>query len=185
MAEITWEMRRRYGHMVGWIPNDLLARIDQDEVLDRLDEAEALYKKFEAAPQEFAYGYVEQAQQICKAAPRDEVERAATEWLSKADAAHTAQHAAGCREQARLIRLANPSATRRERRPTPAQVRHAEALAALKADITSMVKTELCSGTARLDQLAAGVAEVTARVDVMRKTAGPTLTGTQRPDLTK
>lgn len=178
-------MRQRYGHMVGWIPNDLLARIDQDEALDRLDEAEALYKKFETAPQEFAYGYIEQAQQICKAAPRDEVETAAAEWLTKAEAAHTAQHAAGCREQARLIRLANPSATRRDRRPTDTQMRHAEALAALKADIAVLVKSEYRPDIARLDQLTASVAKVTAHVDVIQKTTGPTLTGLQRPDLTK
>lgn len=185
MGEITWEMRRTHGHVADWIPAELLPRLPQDEVLDRLDEAAALYKKFETSPHEFALGYLEQAQRICKAAPRDEVEQAAGEWLVKAEQAHTAQHAAGCLEQARLIRLANPSATRRERRPTAAQVRHAEALAALKADVVAQVRATYRPDTARLEKLAAGVAKVTADVAVLQKATGPQLTGLQSPDLTK
>ncbi|NNN30732.1 hypothetical protein HLK59_10220 [Streptomyces sp. S3(2020)] len=185
MSEITGDMRQRYGSVADWVPADVLPRIDQDELLDRLDEAEALRKSFEAAPADFARGYVERARKICAAPPRDEVEKAAQEWLVKADQAYTAQHAAGCREQARLIRLANPSATRRDRRPSTAQTRHAVALAALKADIAAQVQVQYRPDTARHEQLAVGVAELTKQVAVIQKTAGPALSGVQSPDLTK
>jgi hypothetical protein len=185
VGEITGEMRQRYGYKADWIPAELLPRLPQDEVLDRLDEAEALYKKFEASPHEFAVGYLDRAQQICKAAPRDEVEQAAQRWLEKAEQAYTPQHAAGCMEQARLVRLANPSATRRDRTPPPVQTPHSVALAALKADIAAAVDEVLRPGMERMEKLVAGVAQVKTQVAVLEKAAGPQLTGLQSPDLTK
>jgi hypothetical protein len=185
MGEITLEMRRIYGSKVKWIPEALLPRLDQDEILDRLDDATALMKKFEQAPSDLALGYVDRAKQVCSAAPRDEVEQVAAEWVTKAEQALSPQHYAGCMEQARAIRDANPTATRRLRTLAPEQARHAEALALLKADIAAQVQQFAVGHTARMDQLAAGVAEVTAKVDAMAKTATPGLRSADMPDLTK
>lgn len=141
MGEITWEMRQKYGRTANWIPDDLLPQLDQDEILDRLDDAEALWAKCDQAPRDVAAGYLERARLICKAAPRDQVEAQAADWIAKAEGAYTSQHAAGCREQARRIRQDNPPATRRPRprvaTPSPEQKRHADAVALLRADVES------------------------------------------------
>lgn len=185
MGEITWEMRRTYGRGVDRLPVALIPRLDQDEILDRLDEAAALMRKFETAPGDLAMGYVERASQVCAAEPRDEVEEAAAAWIGKAEQAYTPQHAAGCREQARMIRAANPSAPRVVRRPSPEEVVHAEALATLKADIAAEIAEITASHNAWLDKTAVDVAEITAHVEVMRKSAEPGMTGVLLPDMTK
>lgn len=180
MGEITWDMRRTYGRHVDQIPADVLARIDHDEILDRLDEAQTLVTKFEKAPGDFATGYLDQARRILAAGPRDEVEAAAQKWVQKAEAAHTPQHASECRRQARVLREAQPAATRRPRKPSAEQVRHAEAVAAFKADVLTSVWAEVAqlqaSATARQDQLQAGVAELMANVAEIRKAAEPHMT---------
>jgi hypothetical protein len=183
MGEITLEMRRVYGDKVKWVPEALLPRLDQDEILDRLDDATALMKKFEQAPGDLALGYFDRAKQVCSAAPRGEVEQEASAWITKAEQAFTPQHSAGCREQARAIRDANPAATRRPRTASPEQMRHSEALALLKADIAAQVRQFAVSHAARIDQLAAGVAEVTATVKAMGTQPG--LHSVDMPDLIK
>ncbi|MFH9225943.1 hypothetical protein [Streptomyces lydicus] len=182
MGEITLEMRRIYGRDADLIPADVLARIGRDEILDRLDEAQALRAKVKTAPSDLAYGYVERAQQILKAAPRDEVEEAAGHWLQKAQDAYTPTHSAECRRQAALLRTANPAATRRRREPSREEKRHAEALAAFKADVVTALASDpdwvrmQAVRTAQADQLQAGVAELAANVADIRKAMQPDLT---------
>lgn len=191
MGEITWEMRQKYHRTVGWIPADLVPHLDQDEILDRLDDAEALWTKFEKAPQDVAPGYLERARQICRGLPRDQVEAEAARWLAKAEQAYTPQHAAGCREQARLIRQDNPTATRRQRprttAPSPEQQRHADAVALLKADVEARVTAGFAAldvrSTAAHDQLRAGISDLTGRIEQIK--AERAATGVQTPDITK
>jgi len=183
MGEITWEMRRTYGPMAEWIPAGVLVRIGQDEILDRLDEATTLSAKADMAPAEVARGHMEMAREVLAAEPRDEVEREAGRWLAKADGAYTAIHAAECRAQADRIRDANPAAPRRVRAPSPEEVRHAEALASLKADVMGLLEAdpEWQGHRARMGELGAQVAAVTASVAEMSKTIEPHMTKVDVP----
>jgi hypothetical protein len=143
MGEITPEMRKRYGRPADWIPPKVLERIDQDEVLDRLDEAADLIRKVDRAPAELARGYMDMARILLEAEPRDETERLAQTWSAKAADAHTSMHAAACLTAANEIREANPAAPRRTRyRPSPEQLAKAQAVAVLQADITKAANAE-------------------------------------------
>ncbi|WP_405994051.1 hypothetical protein [Streptomyces sp. NBC_00986] len=136
MGQITGEMREKYGHQADWIPPGIVARIDEDEILDRLDQAADYWKKAESAPADLARGYMDMGRIICQAAPRDETEQQAQEWMVKAADAHTSVHAAACITKAHEIRQANPPAPRRVRyRPSPEQLAKAQAVAVLQADI--------------------------------------------------
>lgn len=143
MGQITGEMREKYGRQVNWIPPTVLARLDEDEVLDRLDEAATLFRKADGVPAELARGYMDMARVICEAEPRDETEIQAQKWTAKADDAHTSIHAAACLAKAAEIREANPAAPRRVRyRPSPEQLLKAQAVAALQADILKSANAE-------------------------------------------
>ncbi|MEY9839685.1 hypothetical protein [Streptacidiphilus sp. EB103A] len=137
MGEITQDMREKYGHRCDLIPPSILARIDQDEVLDRLDDAMDYHRKADSAPADLARGFWQLAKNICTADPRDETEQQAQVWVSKADAAASVPHRATCLEQAQQVRKANPPATHRVRyRPTAEDLCKAEAVKTLQADIT-------------------------------------------------
>jgi hypothetical protein len=143
MGEITGAMREKYGRPVDWIPKTVLERIDQDEILDRLDETADLFRKVDRAPRELAQGYMDMAREICEAEPRDETERQARTWSAKADSAHTSMHAAACLVKANEIRRENPAAPRRKRyRPSPEQLAKAKAVAVLQADIVKSADAE-------------------------------------------
>lgn len=143
MGEITPEMRKRYGRPANWIPKTVLDRIDEDEVLDRLDEAAGLIRKADNAPAELARGYMDMARILLEAQPRDETARQAQSWTAKAADAHTSMHAAACSTKAAEIRAANPAAPRRKRyRPSPEQLAKAQAVAVLQADITKAANAE-------------------------------------------
>jgi hypothetical protein len=146
MGEITPELRAQYPRIVGYFEADTLAKLDQVEVLDRLDAAQEMYGKAfgPGVSGNLTWGFIDRAREICKAAPRDETERLAQVWVGKAKAAHTNVHAAGCLEKAAQIRRENPQAPRRHR----AEVKTAEQLEAernvvlLKADIAKAAVVE-------------------------------------------
>lgn len=143
MGQITGEMREKYGYQADWIPPGIVARIDEDEILDRLDQAADYWKKAADAPAELARGYMDLGRIVCEAAPRDETEQQAQEWVAKAAEAHTSMHAAACLTKANEIRQANPAAPRRVRyRPSPEQLAKAKAVAVLQADIVKAAAAE-------------------------------------------
>jgi hypothetical protein len=139
MGAITPEMRERYGYIVDWLPQDVLSRIDQDEVLDRLDAAQEWMTKAAkpGMPADLFRGYIARAQEFLKARPRAEVETEAQRWTEKAEKAFTPQHASACISKAIEVRTQNAVAPRRVRpKPkTPEQLRHEMALKAVKADL--------------------------------------------------
>lgn len=143
MGQITQEMRGKYGRPVDWIPLTVLARIDEDEILDRLDETADLFRKVDRAPAELARGYMDMAREICEAEPRAETERLALVWSEKAAGAHTPMHASACLTRANEIRREHPAAPRRKRyRPSPEQLAKAKAVAVLQADIVKSADAE-------------------------------------------
>ncbi|MDI5964816.1 hypothetical protein [Streptantibioticus silvisoli] len=113
MGVITPEVRAEYGGQIRLIPSDMITRLPQEELLDRLAEAKRLHTKAAKAETPYlAIGYHEKARLLCKAEPRDETELLAREWVAKAAAAHTGVLASACLEKAEEIRRSNPAAPR-------------------------------------------------------------------------
>ncbi|MFJ4924083.1 hypothetical protein [Streptomyces sp. NPDC088736] len=170
MGAITPAMRAEYGQPADWIPAKVLERIDNAEILDRLDEARDLIHKADHAAPDLVWGYRDRAREVCAAEPRDDVERRAQQWITKAEQATTAVHAETCRAEARSIRNANPPAPRRPRTrpPTAEEVRHAEWVASLKAEINAQVRQQT---RGRLEALESGVHSLTATVADLTKAA--------------
>ena len=139
-------MRAKYSAVADYFESDVLAKLDQTEVLDRLDEALALHTKAfgPGVRGDMTWGYLDWAKAICKAAPRDETERLAAEWEAKAQTAHTNLAAAAYLEKASEIRKANPPAPRRVRPPvkTPEQVEAERDRMLLKADVAKAAAKE-------------------------------------------
>lgn len=137
MGKITDEVWKKYPRERNLIPEGILARVDQDEVLDRLDEAHTLYAKADATTDgPLARSYMHRARSVCQAEPREDTERQAQTWVDKAAAAHTPEHAETCLEKADEIRAASPIAPRRTRPgPSAESLLQAQAVAKLKADV--------------------------------------------------
>jgi hypothetical protein len=144
MGKITDEVWQKYPRERDLIPEGILDRIDQAEVLDRLDEARDLYAKADATTHgPLARGFVFQARRVCQAEPREDTERQAQVWVDKADAAHTLEHAETCLEKATAIRAENPPAPRRTRPgPSVVSLLQAQAVAKLKADVRTAADAE-------------------------------------------
>lgn len=146
MGEITPALRAKYSAVADYFEADTLAKLDQTEVLDRLDEAQALYTKAfgPGVNGDLTWGYLDWAKAICKAAPRDETERLAVEWEAKAQTAHTNLAASAYLEKASQIRQANPPAPRRLRPAvkTPEQVEAERNMMLLKADVAKAAAVE-------------------------------------------
>jgi hypothetical protein len=181
MGAITPRMRAEYGaysYVADWIPRKVLERIDDTEAHDRLDEARDLIRKADSASGELVWGYRERARAVCEAAPRDDVEREAAAWITKADAAHTPVHAANCRGIAQRLRDMNPAAPRRSRSSARATAFVTSEVAALiKAEVTRGSAAFLAKGATRLDRLGEEISALQGRLDVLVKV--------QRPDLVK
>lgn len=168
MAEITSDLREQYGSTCALIPADVLTRIDEDEVLDRLDEAHALYRKAEQAPADISGGYRDRARAVCQAEPRDVTEQQAQQWLAKADAAASAAHRGTCLDEAQAIRARQPQAPRRTRTgPAAEERRRRQAEARLRSDITK-------AAAAKQAELAAQVVEDRAFLAKCDQTRGVT-----------
>jgi hypothetical protein len=146
MGEITPELRAKYPQVIDYMDADTLGKLDQTEVLDRLDEAQVLYMKAfgPGVRGDLTWGFIDRAKAICKAAPRDETERRAQEWVSKAQAAHTNVGASGYLEKATQIRRENPQAPRRPRAAvkTPEQQKAEADVLLLKADVAKAAAVE-------------------------------------------
>lgn len=146
MGQITPELRATYPQVVDHFDPVTLSKLDQGEVLDRLDAAQELHTKAFAAntPRELVWGYLQKAQAVCQAAPRDETERLAQEWVEKAQAAHTNETAAVFLNKAAEIRQANPQAPRRPRAAakTPEQLKAEADVMLLKADVARAAAVE-------------------------------------------
>lgn len=157
MGAITPHMRATYGTLVDGIPTDIVERVDQDELFDRLDEARDLVAKSDRAAPDLVWGYRDQARAVLEAAPRADVDQRAQQWIDKAEQAVTAEHAAACHAEARRIRIDNPSAPRRPRprQPTAEEIRHAQWVAELKAEVAAQVRQ---ANGQRLRSLSTGIA---------------------------
>lgn len=138
MGEITPDMRDRYPLHYQLIPTHVLERIDEDEILDRLDAAADLHTKADGAPRDLAQGYRDRVRALCAAEPRDDTQQLAREWLDKADGAASALYKTTCLEQAAAVDRANPKAERRTR-PGAEERRRAMAVAKLEADVAKAV----------------------------------------------
>ncbi|XUL89731.1 hypothetical protein ACQ86D_26450 [Streptomyces galilaeus] len=189
MGQITPAVRASYGrhaYVCDWIPTKILDRIDDGEVLDRLDEARDLIQKADSGSPDLCWSYRQRARDVLEAAPRDEVEHQAAGWITKAQSAHTAVHAAYCRSVAQQLREKNPPAPRRERvSPAPQSPRMSPAKMLLKAEIKAAVQ-------AACDQpdgpYAAGLRQLDAlsgRLDSVRGQVTELLVKADRPDLVK
>ncbi|QIY72051.1 hypothetical protein HEP84_25780 [Streptomyces sp. RLB1-33] len=146
MGKITPELRAKFPLLVGWFDADAVEKLDQAEVLDRLDEAQEIYSRA-FGPNvrgDLTWGFIEQAQAVCKAAPRDETERQAQVWVAKAEAAFTSLAASAYLEMAEEIRRENPQAPRRPRAAvkTPEQVEAERDVVMLKADVAKAAAAE-------------------------------------------
>lgn len=167
MGRITTEVWEKYRRERDLIPADILARIDQDEVLDRLDAAHDLYLKADATPSgQLARSYTARARLVCKAEPRADTEAQAQVWLDKAETAHTTEYAAACRENADRIRAENPIAPRRKRADGLSMT---DAVAQLQADVRRAAAVEKAR-QARED------AALLAKVDAAGSDSGVTRT---------
>ncbi|MEU9406201.1 hypothetical protein AB0E08_10910 [Streptomyces sp. NPDC048281] len=176
MGQITPAVRASYGrhaYIADWIPAQVLERIDQAEVLDRLDEAVDLIRKAERATPDLSQGYRDRVRLVLAAEPRDDVEREATEWLAKADAAHTPSHASGLRAQAKQVRDKNPSAPRRHAASSTESVARAQVKEVIRAEVAKCMAKQARS----TDLLAARLEGLKTQVADMTKA--------QRPDLLK
>ncbi|MFE2838340.1 hypothetical protein ACFXI6_46505 [Streptomyces mirabilis] len=146
MGEITPELRARFPQIIDYFDADTLGKLDQAEVLDRLDEAQDLYGKAFGPDVrgDLTWGFIDRAKAVCKAAPRDETERQAQEWVTKAQAAHTNVAASAYLEKAAEIRRENPQAPRRPRAAvkTPEQLEAEQNMLLLKADVAKAAAAE-------------------------------------------
>jgi hypothetical protein len=140
VAEITPQIREKYKSWADSVPPDILAKIDEAELLDRLDEAASFRAKAAAtASPVLRSGYLVQARGIIRAAPRAAVEARITDLLAKADGAATGQYRESCRSEAERLRAANHPAPRRHRpasTPPAAPVRRVLVKAASDAAIS-------------------------------------------------
>jgi hypothetical protein len=179
MGAITPTMRATYGHLADQIPTALLERIDEAEILDRLDTARDLLVKADQAQGDLYRGYRDRARAVLEAEPRDIVEQQAQQWITKAQAAHTPTHASACRAQAVRVRAENPPAPRipRLRLPTAEERRHAELLASVKADVAAAVLEATQAQRARLDALSAGVRQLAASASKTQQPDHPRTAG--------
>jgi hypothetical protein len=118
MAEVTPRLRDEYGASADAVPPEILKAISQDELLDRLDQANDLFaKSLATSSPTLSAGYRSQARIVLKARPRDMVEAEANVWLAKAENAATAQYRETCLAEAGRIRTTDPAAPRRKRAP--------------------------------------------------------------------
>lgn len=160
MGKITHELRAKFPHIADYFEADTLAKLDQAEVLDRLDEAQDLYAKAfgPGVRGDLTWGFIDRAKAICKAAPRDETEQRAQEWVAKAQAAHTGVGASAYLEKAGQIRRENPQAPRRHRAAvkTPEQLKAETDVMLLKADVAKAAAAERAREDAEYAEQLAG-----------------------------
>jgi hypothetical protein len=156
MAEVTPEIRALHKSWADSVPGDVLAAIDETELRDRLDEAAALRAKAGATGSPaLRDGFLQQARNILKAAPREQTEAQVNALLTKAEGAATDAYRENCLAEAARLRLANHPAPRRHRPAAPAPAARrplmykAEAPPAdpdapvTAAQLTEMVKAEV------------------------------------------
>jgi hypothetical protein len=114
MAQISPDLQWRYGLMIGRIPEAIRARIDSDELTDRVLMTEALIRKADAATTEAdRKRFRDQAQRVMGARPRAETEAIVVAKMRKAKIIHDPIQAAHLERQAREELELNPPAVRR------------------------------------------------------------------------
>ena len=115
MAQITPELRRRYGHILtGLVPADVLKALGTEELEDRLAQARGLMQQVaKAATPGAGRPFGEEAQRILGARPRAQTEQIVVAKMQRAQALGNAPQAAHLERQAREELLQHPPAVRR------------------------------------------------------------------------
>lgn len=109
MANITKGVAREYGHLAGLIDKSVLARLDQVELIDRLNEVIKLTSKANKATDPVTKrGYRQVAQAMLSAPPRAEVEGHIQGLLRKASVTPDFATAEALRKEAARYKTANP-----------------------------------------------------------------------------
>lgn len=114
MAQITTQIRKSYGMIPSLIPPDVLKKISQEELLDRLVEARKLTERARAASSPtISKGLGEMARDLLAAAPREETAREVKALLTKAALVGDAVTADSLRARAARLEADNPAAPSR------------------------------------------------------------------------
>lgn len=114
MAQITTQIRKSYGMIPSLIPPDVLKKISQEELLDRLVEARKLTERARAASSPtISKGLGEMARDLLTAAPREETAREVKALLTKAARVDDPVTAQSLRARAARLEADNPAAPRR------------------------------------------------------------------------
>lgn len=105
------DLAREYGRWIGDVPDEVLAKLDAAELVDRCEYAQGLMERGKANQQPgLIYGYLDRAQQVMRSLPRAEVEAEAKRLEKAAMLLDDRRLAQGYMERARQLREANPQA---------------------------------------------------------------------------
>ncbi|MER7182918.1 hypothetical protein ABT404_26190 [Streptomyces hyaluromycini] len=111
------DLARELGRWIGDVPDEVLAKLDAAELVDRCEYAQGLMERGRANPQPgMIYGYLDRAQKVMRSLPRAEVEAEATRLEKAAMLLDDRRLAQGYQDRARQLREGNPQAPAVERR---------------------------------------------------------------------
>ncbi len=115
MATITKRIRDQHGFNADIVPPDVLAKIDQAELLDRLVHAGDLIRKSSTTgDRTLRRGYADLARAVLAAQPRAAVRQRVSDLVAKAEAMPGGAQADALRRQARDFQEQNPAAPQRD-----------------------------------------------------------------------
>lgn len=105
------DLAREYGQWIGEVPDEVLAKLDAAELVDRCEYARGLEARGKADPTPgMIHGYYDRARMVLKSLPRAEVEAEAARLEKSAMLVDEPQLSHGYAERARRLRADNPQA---------------------------------------------------------------------------
>ncbi|MFD9651736.1 hypothetical protein [Streptomyces mirabilis] len=105
------DLAREYGQWIGEVPDEVLAKLDAAELVDRCEYAKGLEARGKADPVPgMIHGYYDRARMVLKSLPQAEVEAEAARLEKSAMLVDEPQLSRGYAERARRLRADNPQA---------------------------------------------------------------------------
>jgi hypothetical protein len=117
MAQVTPEIRRAYGLTAELVPTDILAKIPQSELVDRLEYAQSLVKKQASADPRERRELAERARAMLRAQPRNVTEQAVAATITKGSAISDGASTGAVQAARRLLEEHPPAPRRKAARP--------------------------------------------------------------------